>query len=527
MTGNPVAPDDGSASGIEEDDAERESVRDTVEEADAVVSVDDEGTVVFANDAVESIFGYAPAELMDEPLSRFVVDDIDEFPTDGATELTGTHHDGHEIPLSVSFHEHEIDGQRLYTGIVRNVSAGTAQLDRATRLNQVLRAVNQVLVEASTREELEREICERLTVDGLYELAWVGEHGMASNQISPRTSAGDGEDYLEEITVMADDSAEGQGPAGRAARTREAQLCRDIESDPDFAPWREAALDYGFRSSVAVPLAHEDTFYGVLGLYADSPDAFHEEELDVLEELGTVIASGITAVERKRTLLADTLTELEFEVNSASALFFDGCGQDGWQLELRELVPSAGDALLAYVEVTGATPEDVVERALADDAVAEARVVSSHRDSGLIEFGTTGETVIRQVTDAGANVRSAIVDDGTGRFIAEVATEADIRTLVDAITDVAPDATLVAKREVERSTETAPEFRQDLSEELTDRQHTVLEAAYQGGYFNWPRDSSGEDLADSLGIASSTFSQHLRAAERKLLSTFFDDTDRE
>jgi predicted DNA binding protein len=45
----------------------------------------------------------------------------------------------------------------------------------------------------------------------------------------------------------------------------------------------------------------------------------------------------------------------------------------------------------------------------------------------------------------------------------------------------------------------------------------VLEAAFFAGYFEWPRDVSGEDLAESLGVSSPTFHQHLRNAQRKLL----------
>ena len=58
---------------------------------------------------------------------------------------------------------------------------------------------------------------------------------------------------------------------------------------------------------------------------------------------------------------------------------------------------------------------------------------------------------------------------------------------------------------------------------LTDRQRTVLEAAYRSGYFEWPRrHTSGEELADALGVASSTLHQHLRVATAKVLDSYFD-----
>lgn len=59
-------------------------------------------------------------------------------------------------------------------------------------------------------------------------------------------------------------------------------------------------------------------------------------------------------------------------------------------------------------------------------------------------------------------------------------------------------------------------------EDLTDRQREVVETAYRAGYFDWPRDSTAEEVADSLDIAAPTFHAHLRKAESSLLDGLFD-----
>ncbi len=41
-------------------------------------------------------------------------------------------------------------------------------------------------------------------------------------------------------------------------------------------------------------------------------------------------------------------------------------------------------------------------------------------------------------------------------------------------------------------------------------------------WYEWPRNVSGEDLARSMDISRSTFHQHLRSAQRKLLDELFD-----
>jgi len=58
---------------------------------------------------------------------------------------------------------------------------------------------------------------------------------------------------------------------------------------------------------------------------------------------------------------------------------------------------------------------------------------------------------------------------------------------------------------------------------LSDRQGEVIELALGEGYFEWPRETDSEVLAEELGIAQSTFLEHLRKAEKKLLVKALDD----
>lgn len=53
---------------------------------------------------------------------------------------------------------------------------------------------------------------------------------------------------------------------------------------------------------------------------------------------------------------------------------------------------------------------------------------------------------------------------------------------------------------------------------MTDRQREVLEAAYELGYFEMPRQASATDVAVELELDPSTVTEHLRRAERNLLS---------
>ena len=52
---------------------------------------------------------------------------------------------------------------------------------------------------------------------------------------------------------------------------------------------------------------------------------------------------------------------------------------------------------------------------------------------------------------------------------------------------------------------------------LTDRQHEVLKAAYDLGYYDVPRGSSTAEVAAELGVDDSTVAEHLQRAEYNLL----------
>jgi predicted DNA binding protein len=49
-----------------------------------------------------------------------------------------------------------------------------------------------------------------------------------------------------------------------------------------------------------------------------------------------------------------------------------------------------------------------------------------------------------------------------------------------------------------------------------------LRTAHLSGFYEWPRETSGESLADMLDIAQSTASRHRRVGERTLLDMVFD-----
>lgn len=57
---------------------------------------------------------------------------------------------------------------------------------------------------------------------------------------------------------------------------------------------------------------------------------------------------------------------------------------------------------------------------------------------------------------------------------------------------------------------------------LSTRQWDALAAAFDLGYYDIPRTATRDDVAERLGCAPSTASEHLRKAERGVVRTFLD-----
>ncbi|MGH9779727.1 MAG: PAS domain S-box protein, partial [Candidatus Acidiferrales bacterium] len=105
--------------------------------SDAIVSIMEDSRIVFANPAVEKVFGYKPGELRGKELTLLMPEGLRELHRAAikryvetgkkhlnweSIELTGLHKDGREIPVEVSFGEQVKKGRHIFTGIVRDIT---------------------------------------------------------------------------------------------------------------------------------------------------------------------------------------------------------------------------------------------------------------------------------------------------------------------------------------------------------------------------------------------------------------------
>jgi len=348
-----------------------------------------------------------------------------------------------------------------------------------------------------------------------YLFAWTGEVDPGSQTVRLQTEAGV-EGYLDDITISVDpDDARSEGPTGRALRTGETQVTHDIRVDSRHDPWRDQIEEHGIRSSAAIPITHEGTTYGVLNVYADRPYAFEGQEREVIGQLGEVVGHAIAAAERKQALLSEELVELGFQIRDVFGAL-DAPVETNGTITLDDTVLVEDDEYLVYGTATADAVDTLHGLVDALPHWKEATVYSDS-DPASFELRLIDPPVLSVVASQGGYVDAAIIQDGDYRMTIHLAPGTDVRRVTDAVEDAYPQAEMLRRRQITRSHDETRQVRHSVATALTDRQRTALEAAYHAGFFEWPRETTGEDVAASLELAPPTFHNHLRKAQRKVL----------
>ncbi len=393
-------------------------------------------------------------------------------------------------------------------------------LERVRQIIESLRPINRELARAGTREKIDRVVCEELAASDAYLFAWVGDYHGATGEVEPREWAGVADGFVDDLDLAVGRSAVDPDPFERAVAEAEVSVRQEIPTAPVSGPRRDRAIEYGYQSVAAVPVTYGETVLGVLGVYSARPEAFDRYERGLLRELGERVGHAINAAETRQLLQADTLVEVEFELG-ADSVFAAVSGETGCRVSVTNVVPTADLGHLCHVEIEGATPAAVVEAFDSQRGVDHARVVRARGATGVVEV-TVGSGPLSTLLAHGGTVRSLEATDGDATLLAETAPDADVGVLVNDLETTHGGTVFVAKRTLTRDAATVTTTKTAIEETLTDRQREVLTLAYHAGFFESPRDSTGEELAAALGVAAPTFYQHVRTAVRKVLALLVD-----
>ncbi|WP_247010614.1 bacterio-opsin activator domain-containing protein [Halorientalis litorea] len=393
---------------------------------------------------------------------------------------------------------------------------------RTTLIDDVLSDILAALVDATSREEIAETVCRGLGETDLYEFAWVGERDMGGDDVAVRAVAGETGETFRAVRDAIDDGSV-TTPEERAVESGRLEAVQPLTASsaiPESV--RTAGFADGIQSTLAIPLVYEPHVHGVVGVYAGGTETFSERERASFDTLGEVAGFAITAVRNRNLLFSDRVVEVTFELGEGSVLARLSQSLDA-TLTVEGMVPQADDPLLCFVSVEGEGAERVGQETAGIETIERTRTISASESGGTVELSVRGPTALLAISSFGGTIRRASFDSGTGRLVADLPPDADIRHVVETVSSEY-DGEFVAKESRQRSVTTASEFRDELDDRLTERQRTVLRTAYLADYFESPRGSTAEEVGAALDITGSTLLHHLRAGQRKLLDAYLDRT---
>ncbi|WP_423998841.1 helix-turn-helix domain-containing protein [Haloarcula salina] len=199
-----------------------------------------------------------------------------------------------------------------------------------------------------------------------------------------------------------------------------------------------------------------------------------------------------------------------------------------------QVAPHAGEewSVSKVARSTGSDEGRVVEEfTLRGDASSPP---DPHRDRPTVEkvFSYDERHVFRlsRVADQGCVCE---VVEAAGCVVQEVSADGQSLVVTFLVEDVPSLRDIVATLQSEGDAVKLRRLLEDTPEEhkrpvvldrskLTERQREVLVSAHDLGYFEHPREASAGEVADALDISTSTFTEHLAAAQRKLLDDLLD-----
>lgn len=214
----------------------------------------------------------------------------------------------------------------------------------------------------------------------------------------------------------------------------------------------------------------------------------------------------------------DQVLEVRFRLSSSTVPVVGAAERTDCRVDLEDIVPRDVGRHANVYRVDGGDPESVARR-VSTDAPCETRVLTRHPDGGLLEVRERGRSPAAFLAARGGFPRELRTEDGDPVLAARMPPSYDVDEVVSDFVEAFPGATLAGSQPQSRI---APAYdRQDLRdalrESLTPRQREALQAARDGGYYEWPRDVTAEGLANEMDVTPPTFTEHLRGAERKLV----------
>ena len=403
-------------------------------------------------------------------------------------------------------------------------------------------ALLEIITTSVTREDLASDICRHLVDERQYACAWIGVRD-SDGAIVPLASAGATE-YTTQVLngaeelgrsepalvsldknasvllpsfedASATDVTDGAGPGDGSDRSD------GNTPDDDRSQWKRLASEHGFRSIGAVPIEHDGIRSGVLAVYASTPRHVDEREIAFITEYADTIGYALQATNWRETLLTSNTTHVEFTIadQEIPLVALSAALTDPTTLEVTTVIPRNETEVLCVVSIDEEAKQPLLDAATTVDSI---RSIDVYDTGDPLRCGVVIERPLPELTvvERGGDFERTSIVDGQANIVAQLGNSTSVKRIEAGLEDAYGTVSMTMIQTA--PSRTTPESN-DGQTPLTDRQRQVLELAFQMGYFERPRGKNAEELAAMLDISRSTFTQHLRAAEQKILGGAVDD----
>jgi PAS domain S-box-containing protein len=220
-----------------------------------------------------------------------------------------------------------------------------------------------------------------------------------------------------------------------------------------------------------------------------------------------------------RRELIDPSVELEFHSDDLARTALQQTGGD-IEFTLDGVVPQSDGTQRLYGTAKGPTAKEFQDVLDAVPVIEETRLLSTVGDTTRYELSAEPGSVAGVFASFDGELQSIVTENDTCKLVGEFPETVDPEAVLRAVREPYPDIELASQRRI-----VSPAYlRSTIEDRLTERQRTVLGMAYHAEYFEQPRGSTGDELADRLGITRQTFHAHLRKAQSTVFHAVFEET---